>query len=539
MRKIPPQQPFDVGTPETTPFVRFNHGMALYPPNDIYSAAQTVIEGFNTTAAPDLFKVLIKRGRIYGQFGVLPESTWYSVLNNFLNYHIGGSSNKAATLDDCVRAIQIMNCRPCEDAWLELKNYLIEKIDSLSGWNSSSQFQITEEQQVVQGEDGNYYYHNHRGESVQIFGVKTNQETRLDFIVHQLVSHTGFLHQFLGLFSIFAITEDFERNRAHYYKLIKALLSESERGPIGCEWIFLHLDYPHSHKWRPYSNLCDPEWLAGDILGCLTDTLDMDFRHRNINASTQDQSWLDDGLKFQMDYALDTSLRIGAEPYAYIRFEGMVMRWINGTHEADATVSFGVASLQSHSTEDERLNRFLSLLVWEHGGHARIKFGGGGSRTAYSHVYSPRMAGGMRVDPGFLQREAILELTTDQKLALGVFREAQNSSSTFYEYLSYYKILELAVTNCKGVDSKAAREQWLNDVAIPKLCHDAGVRVKEIMKGHSSLECYLREIPANGIKHAIKKTVDTDKPGNQIATAKDIFLMKEIAKLVMQDKLGL
>jgi len=143
------------------------------------------------------------------------------------------------------------------------------------------------------------------------------------------------------------------------------------------------------------------------------------------------------------------------------------------------------------------------------------------------------MSGGLRVDPGYLQRGTKLALTADQKLALGLYREAQNSSSTFYEFLSYYKILELAVPN-KG---KTARRHWLNTVAIPKLAHMD--RMKEILANHSDLEQYLREVKVNGIKHAIKGTVDPDSPLDQLSTTKDNRIMEEIAKLVMRDRLGL
>lgn len=533
MRKQPPQQPLEIGGPEKTPFVRFDGG-TVFPPNNIYEAAQSALDGLRTHTAPELFQSLIKRGLVHGQYRVLPDSTWFAVLNNFLHYHARGASNQRLSLDSCVRALQIMVNRPCEDAWHELRDYLVRDIDELSGWNSSFLRQSTEEQQVFQGEDGNYYYYgNFGGEPVQIIGAKTTQETRLEFILSQLILRTGFLHQFLGLFSMFAIADDFEKNQAHYHALIKASLPESERGPVECDWTFLHFDYSRSYLWRPQSNLCDPRWLAGDVFGSLTDVLDRDFWHRSVTFSTLDHVWLEDGLKFQIDYVLDTTLKIGTDPYAYVTFEGKVMRWINGTAEAEATISIGVANLHDHKAEDDQLNRFLSLLVWQHGGHARIKEGVGGVRTAHSKVYSPRMSGGLRVDPGYLQCGTKLALTTDQKLALGLYREAQNSSSTFYEFLSYYKILELAVPN-KG---KTARGEWLNTVAIPKLSHMD--RMKEIRAKHSDLEQYLREVKVNGIKHAIKGTVDPDNPLDQISTTKDNSLMQEIAKLVMRDRLGL
>jgi hypothetical protein len=537
MRNRPEQQPLEIGEQEKTPFVRFDAGI-VYPPNNIYESAQNVLEGLKSRSVQELFNSLIKKGVVHGQYRVLLDSTWYAVLSNFLHYHVRGASNQCKSIDSCVGALQIMVKRPCEDAWLELRGYLIEGIDELSGWNSSFDRRIAEERLVFQGEDGNYYYHDSDGQPIQIIGAETTQETRLDFVLSQLLARTGFLRQFLGLFSLFAIADDFERNRAHYHGMIKAVLPESERGPIECDWTFMHFDHSRSYLWRPQSNLCDPGWLAGDIFGKLTDTLDRDFWHRNVNLSTLDHAWLDDGLRFQMDYVLDTTLKIGTDPYAYVTFEGKVMRWINGTPEAEATISIGVANLNDHKTEDDQLNRFLSLLVWQYGGHARIKEGVGGARTAHSKVYSPRMSRGLRVDPGYLQRGTKLALTTDQKLALGLYREAQNSSSTFYEFLSYYKILELAVPN-KG---NTSRSEWLNTVAIPKLTQmDRLSRevLNDILAKHSDLEHYLREIKVNGIKHSIKKTVDTDNPLHQISTAKDNYLMEEIAKLAMRDQLGL
>jgi len=63
--------------------------------------------------------------------------------------------------------------------------------------------------------------------------------------------------------------------------------------------------------------------------------------------------------------------------------------------------------------------------------------------------------------------------------------------------------------------------------------------LNDVLAKHSDLEHYLREIKVNGIKHSIKKTVDTDNPLHQISTAKDNYLMEEIAKLAMRDRLGL
>jgi hypothetical protein len=64
-------------------------------------------------------------------------------------------------------------------------------------------------------------------------------------------------------------------------------------------------------------------------------------------------------------------------------------------------------------------------------------------------------------------------------------------------------------------------------------------RMKEILAKHADLEQYLREVKVNGIKHAIKGTVDPDSPLDQLSTTKDNRIMEEVAKLVMRDRLGL
>ncbi|MDR5730644.1 MAG: hypothetical protein RB191_24810, partial [Terriglobia bacterium] len=66
--------PPDIGDPEKTPFVRFDPN-TMYPSNEIYQAAETVLEGLENCAAPELFKKLIRKGAVGGQYGILRDST--------------------------------------------------------------------------------------------------------------------------------------------------------------------------------------------------------------------------------------------------------------------------------------------------------------------------------------------------------------------------------------------------------------------------------------------------------------------------------
>jgi hypothetical protein len=232
-----------------------------------------------------------------------------------------------------------------------------------------------------------------------------------------------------------------------------------------------------------------------------------------------------------MDYALETNLQIGRDACAHVAFDGKIMRWINATPECDATLSISVASLKDHRVENEIVSRFLSLLAWDHDQAVRIKFAAGGGRTPYSKAFSSRGPEVFRVDPVFSKHLFTRKLNKHQRLALGIYREAMNASSTFYEFLSYYKILELALPTA------SVRRKWLGTIAVPRLSYLG--RLKEILSQHSDLELYLREQKLNGIKHAIKMTINTDSPDDQLATNKDNLLMEQIARLVMREKLDL
>jgi hypothetical protein len=526
MARSPRPEP-DLGNPEETPFLRFDLGEVMYPPNTIYRDAAVLLRQLDEGKRSSLvLDQLIRKGPVGGQDGVLRESTWFDLFQRFLIYRSDATKDKAAAERHSIDALKLMCRRPHEDAWSLLREFITTRVDELSGWSDSLYFHADGSDV---SEEGNVYNSDQSYQPIRILGA---EERRIDFITTQLVSETGLLHQFIAMFSVFAIADDFERNPRDYHRWIKAMIPGPRSHSVIVTWDFMYFKYSRSYIWRPRSPFCDPKWLGGDILGLLADTLETDHR-LNSHPMDVDQEWLQDGYKFQVDYALETKLQLGRNACIYIPFEGKTLRWINATPEADGTVSVSISDRKDHRAEDEMVLRFLSLLAWENSLPARIKFSVSGGRTAYSKAYSPRGGTlGLRIDPLFWPRSFNRSLDKSQRVALALYREAMNSSSTFYEFLSYYKILELALPGGAQV-----RGKWLDAKAIPKLGYVP--RMKEILAQHPNLENYLRKVKVNGIKHAINMTIDPDSPEDQLATTKDNRLMEQIARLVMNDKLGL
>jgi hypothetical protein len=287
----------DFGNPETTPFVRFISGTALYPAPTLYEASKTFFDRYRGDDLAPIMKELVKKGPVAGQYGLLLDATWFAILNTFLLY-TGAGEGITDWQKHCVEALSLMCERPHGEAWKHLKTFLLDKIDIVSGWASSWQRAIGEREKIFRADDGNFYMHDEEGAVVRVIGAKPLDETRLDFIADQILWRHGFLRQILELFALFAITDDFSLNRESYPPAMKALLSEAEYQRVHHSWHFMYFDRTRTVKWRPYSNFCDPDWLASDLLSRVVDTLQVDhFRKRVMESKTPCELWAKDPPK--------------------------------------------------------------------------------------------------------------------------------------------------------------------------------------------------------------------------------------------------
>lgn len=84
-----------------------------------------------------------------------------------------------------------MSDNSLETAWTEVKRFLLDHIDLLSGWSKCWLKDYIAERNVRRGADGNYYFDDlEAGTLVQIEGLKTLSEARLDFLI-DAIFHNG------------------------------------------------------------------------------------------------------------------------------------------------------------------------------------------------------------------------------------------------------------------------------------------------------------------------------------------------------------
>lgn len=538
MRPRKPAPPRQYGDPERTPFVRFD-SLPIYPENNICDCA-TQLLAVRRSGAADPFSDLIKRGPLGGTFGVLPEYTWFALIKSFFDYAAAAQASLPTWADYCWRALEIMTQRPHQQAWPALKELLLGNIDELSGWAHSFRKDIVEREGIFRGEDGHHYFKDEEGIVVEVVGsgAATAQEERVHFITDQLVHSYGFLHQFLQLYVLFAVSDDFSANPGTYHRWVKLMLPQLPHHGLDLRWDFLHFDYSRTVIWRPGSNLCDPNWLAGEILGTITDTLELDFWQKD-RGPLADEVWLGDGRRFQYDFVLETDLRLGPGESAYLAFEGRTFRWVNGTPERKPIISMSVDSLQANEDDHARLNRLLSAIVWHQAVPLKIGFSVGGGRSPYPKTYAGRTMAGLRIDPVFLQHDVKQQRTDDAWFALALFREGVNAGSSFYGYLCFWKVLDLIFPNGR------AKKDWLHDVGVRNSVEHQ--RITEVLAAHPDLEVYLREERLNALKHIGRvrqgrsgrsSPLNPDKPEDLLAVTKDVRMMEDFARKAVRHLLA-
>jgi hypothetical protein len=308
---------------------------------------------------------------------------------------------------------------------------------------------------------------------------------------------------------------------------MKAVLVEPKFNDTSHRWRLMQFERTRSIRWRPLSNFCGPDWLAGDVLARITDTLDRNLWQSKVEKQKDYLNSLEDDCAWQLDYVLDSNLAIGKEEQTYFPFEGRTFRWVNGTAETKATISIGVKNLKDHRTEDESLNRLLSVLVWEHG-QSIVKEGGvGGARRSVPLIWGPRMASGVEIDPQYLFRKPAT-YSDERWLALALFKEGVNSHSVFYKFVNFWKIVE------KAIKDKDARWAWISTKG-PQLGLHRG-RLDEIMKKNSNLAKYLYDSGRCSILHVRHHPiVNPDDYDDYVRISEDARIVQDLARAAVDE----
>lgn len=199
---------------------------------------------------------------------------------------------------------------------------------------------------------------------------------------------------------------------------------------------------------------------------------------------------------------------------------------------SDAYPGIAVRNSNSDNATKERILRFLSVLSWlDRSGAVLVSFGGGSFPFAFRRDKRH----------GFTVRDEIdlryLPEVTDPKarLALALMRDGRGLSHVAYSFLSFYRVLEVAVGRGKAIPN------WMTQ-AVTRLSNGRGKDALNdlVAAGVTDIPRHLYESGRCAIAHAGgSPIVDPDNPSDTSRLYDEKPLVEELAELAIEEFLGI
>lgn len=234
----------------------------------------------------------------------------------------------------------------------------------------------------------------------------------------------------------------------------------------------------------------------------------------------------------QLEIAIDSYLILGDKSDYYFEFEGTTIRWVNGTPEIAALIIIPIKDGNNYLTEQELARRFLSQLCYQmETGISELGFIGSGNVRIDPFYTHPYHYGGMLVhNPRFTQ---IGNLSSKQKKALALFREATSANSGQYKFLVFYKIIEIA-------NERKKPDEWINSHLDPQRIYRLA-EWKMFIPENKTPGQFLREAQRNAIAHVDEvlksgdPTIDPDDLAQRSQIEDSIGIISQLAKIAMKE----
>ncbi len=223
-------------------------------------------------------------------------------------------------------------------------------------------------------------------------------------------------------------------------------------------------------------------------------------------------------------------LRGPTEPVEIV-FEDRTFTWFPGDEDNYPSVAIAFEG-GDYQAEREVMQRFLSALSYALRRPMGVIFEAAqGSRPSDS----PALARARR-GPGLrLTGPSTLLVIDDEshRLCLALFRDACSSESPFYEFLGYYKVLEVVA------GAEAARDRWLNESAGGAIADWRPLEGEN--ERPDDWASYFRDSSRNAVAHALRTRpdaahIDPDDPRDQARLRRDAQFLRVLATKAVDER---
>jgi hypothetical protein len=511
--------------------VRYRHGTPIYImpdlPNRLKEAVRHIKAGGRLT---DLIKP-INDG---SGWGIHQESTWFQLIQEVISVFEQPSEGKVDR-EKAVLCVLETICSNEKDTeiWHAAKEEIFKYIDILSGW-SHSYFRWSHQTEPVVKKEGKYYVYLH-GQVCEIIGKRTEKEERWDYIADSCSPTYGAIHSLFKLIALVNICLDFQSNSRQYPASMIIVLPENG-GASFLHWKW-HIKWPYHPKlinWRLNNNLCDSDWLASDFLSCFSDQEGIPEKELEpAEWKGPEGKWREEFAKYpgQLEFAIDTHLRFGDVEEVWFDFRRKKLRWINQTENRHTILIIPASNRNNYNEEYELAMRFLSRLAFDTDIPINVITSVGCQARFYPMLHQPKRMSGIVYPSDYNNYIKHPESSSNkQDLAYAFYKEGLSSSSVYYSFLSFYKIIQLAFG-----ENASKITNWINNNLDKIRYPGASERIKEIKNGKGNVVDYLFHSGRCAIAHVKNDPiVDPDNSEDRYRLSKDLPIVKGLARYAIE-----
>ena len=219
-----------------------------------------------------------------------------------------------------------------------------------------------------------------------------------------------------------------------------------------------------------------------------------------------------------------------------VEFGGHKLVLKPATRETEQSIHFNLRGIPDVDALT-LINRFLSILSWCGDRPMENLYGWSGTRVPVAVRRQSRTLGSSIMFPFYRK----LEQDKKARLALALFREARTVNSTPFEFLSYFKILNIFWKD-KLVTINGQRQNPLIEgirATLPMLKDELAVnRLRILGTTEPDVPKYLYESGRCAIAHAYADPiVDPDDVSTLHRLSEDLYIIKEVAEHLIGAKL--
>jgi len=515
--------------------VRYRHGTPIYPMLDLLDKLKESIQHIK---AGGRLSNLIKPINDGSGWGIHQEITWFQLIQEVIRVFEQPSEGKVDREKAVLCFLEaICSNKKDTEIWHAAKAEILKYIDILSGW-SHSHFRWSHQTGPVLRKEGKYYVYLN-GQVCEIIGKRTEKEERWDYIADSCSRTYGTIHSLFKLIALVNICLDFQSNPEQYPSSMIIVLPENGGASFfHWQWHVKWPFHPRPINWRPNNNLCDPNWLASDLLCSFSEWEGIPEKELEpAEWKGPEEKWREKFAKYpgQLEFAIDTHLRFDDVEEVWFDFRGKILRWINQTENRHAILIIPVSNRNSDKEEYELAMRFLSRLAFDTDIPMNVITSVGCQARFYPMLHQPKRMGGIVYPSDYNINIKHLESSSDkQDLAYAFYKEGLNSSSVYYSFLSFYKIIQLAFgENANNITN------WINN-NLDKIGYPGtSERIKEIKNEKGNVVDYLFHSGRCAIAHVKNDPIaDPDNPKDCLRLTKDLPIVKGLSHYAIESELS-